>query len=80
MSIHNIPSCERKSKIYVYYASRPRAMVDTHLLELSLSRTYFHSSKGVRVIEVLPYMYCLNDSYCIALKITRIYLIAWYFV
>ena len=34
-------------------------MIITHKLELSLSRTYFHGSKGVRAIEVLLYT-CLN--------------------
>ena len=28
-------------------------MINTHQLELPLSRTYFHGSKGVRAIEVL---------------------------
>ena len=30
-------------------------MINTHLLEISLSRTYFYGSKGVQAIEVLPY-------------------------
>ena len=29
------------------------AMINTHYLELPLSRTYFRGSKGVRDIEVL---------------------------
>ena len=31
-------------------------MINTHLLELSLSRTTFHGPKGVRAIEVRLYM------------------------
>ena len=31
-------------------------MINTHNLELPLSRTYFHDSKGVRAIEVLLYL------------------------
>ena len=31
-------------------------MMNTHLLELPLSRTYFHGSKGVRAIEVSLYL------------------------
>ena len=31
-------------------------MVNTHKLELPLSRTYFHGSKGIRAIEVLLYV------------------------
>ena len=30
-------------------------MINTHLLELSLSRTNFYGPKGVRAIEVLLY-------------------------
>ena len=30
-------------------------MINTNELELPLSRTYFHGSKGVRAIEVLLY-------------------------
>ena len=30
-------------------------MINTHKLELPLSQTYFHGSKGVRAIEVLLY-------------------------
>ena len=31
-------------------------MINTHLLELPLSRTYFHGSKCVRAIEVVLYV------------------------
>ena len=31
-------------------------MINTHSLELLLSRTYFHGSIGVRAIEVLLYL------------------------
>ena len=31
-------------------------MINTHWLELSLSRTYFHGSKGAGAIEVLLYL------------------------
>ena len=37
------------------YASLPGAMINTHLLELPLSGTYFHGLKGVRAIEVRLY-------------------------
>ena len=30
-------------------------MSHTHLLQLPLSQTYFHGSKGVRAIEILLY-------------------------
>ena len=30
-------------------------MINTHYLELPLSRTYFHGPEGVRAIEVLLY-------------------------
>ena len=53
MRTHKIPSCERKSKRFPYYASWPGAVIHTHYLELALSRTYFHGSKDVRAIEVL---------------------------
>ena len=32
-------------------------MINTHWLELPLSRTYFHGSIGVRAIEVLLYIF-----------------------
>ena len=35
-------------------------MINTHLLELPLSRTYFSGSKGVRAIEVLLYKHLLG--------------------
>ena len=60
MGTHNIPSPERKSKRYPYSASWPGAMINTHKLELPLSRTYFHGSKGVRAIEVLQYLKSLK--------------------
>ena len=60
MSTHNIPSCERKSKIYPYDASETGDMINTHYLELPLIRTYFYVSKGVRAIEVL--LYIIMDS------------------
>ena len=37
-------------------------MINTHLLELSLSRTNFHGSKGVRAIEVLLYYINLDTN------------------
>ena len=46
MRTHNITSFYRKSKRYLYYASRPGE------LELLLSRTSFHSPKGFRAIGV----------------------------
>ena len=56
MRTHNIPSRKRKSKRYPYYSSWPGAMINIHQLELPLSRTNIHGSKGVRVIEVLLYI------------------------
>ena len=41
------------------FASRSGAMINLHWLELPINRTIFHSSKGVRAIEVLLYMYML---------------------
>ena len=35
-------------------------MINTHLIELSLSGTYFHGFKGVRPIEVLLYLILLS--------------------
>ena len=32
-------------------------MINYHKLEISLSRTYFHGSKGVQAIEVLLYLW-----------------------
>ena len=52
MRTHNIPSFLRKSKKYSYYATWPGAIINPHWLELPLSRTNFHGSKGVRAIEV----------------------------
>ena len=31
-------------------------MINTHLLELPVSRTYFHGPEGFRAIEVLLYL------------------------
>ena len=50
---HNIHSCYRKSKRYPNYASLLGAIINTHMLELSLSRTNFYGSKGVRATKVL---------------------------
>ena len=36
----------------IYLLSWPGAMINTHKLELPLSRTSFYGSKGVRAIEV----------------------------
>ena len=36
----------------VYSLESPGAMFNTYQLELPMSRTYFHCSKGVRAIEV----------------------------
>ena len=47
-----------KSKIYPYYVSWAGAIINTHKLEQSLSRTHFHGSKGVGAIEVL--LFCLH--------------------
>ena len=38
---------------YPYYAFRPGAMINIHLLELPQSRIYLHGSNGVQAIEVL---------------------------
>ena len=56
MRTHNIPSCWRKSKRYPYYASWPGSIINLQWLELPLSRTNFHSPKGVRAIEVRLYI------------------------
>ena len=48
-------------KKYPYFATFPGVMINTHKLELPLSRTYFSGPKGVRVIENLPYMYIISD-------------------
>ena len=56
MRTHNIPSCIRKLKSYPHYASRPGFLNSTHKLELPLSRTHFHGSKGVCAIEVSLYI------------------------
>ena len=42
-------------KKYPYYATWPGIIINTHWLKLPLSRTYFHGSKGVPAIEVIPY-------------------------
>ena len=38
-------------------------MINTHQLELSLSRTYVHGAKGVRAIEVLLYVRNVLDCF-----------------
>ena len=38
-------------------------MINTHWLELPLSRTYFYGSKGVRAIEVLLYVYLVTGIF-----------------
>ena len=40
-------------KKYPYHASWPGAMINSYKLELPLSRTHFHGSKGVGAIEAL---------------------------
>ena len=57
MRTHNIPSCQRKSNRYTYFASWLYTMINIYWLELPLSRTYFHGSRGVRAIEVLLYSF-----------------------
>ena len=42
----------KKIEKILYFASWPGALINTHFLEISLFRTYFHSPKGVRIIEV----------------------------
>ena len=37
-------------------------MMDTHLLELPLSRTYFHGPEGVQAIEVLLHIKALEEQ------------------
>ena len=56
-------------KIYRFYASWPGAMINIHYLELPLSRTSFHGSKGVRAIEVRLYLYILFTIFKIGGKI-----------
>ena len=55
MRTHNIPSYKRKSKRYPYYAPWPGSIINPQWLERPLSRTNFHSPKGVRAIEILLY-------------------------
>ena len=45
----------KKIEKYPYCASWPGAMINTHWLELPLSRTYLHGPEEVRAIEVLLY-------------------------
>ena len=52
---------KKKWKRYPYYASRPGSVIYPQWLELSLSRTNFHSPKGVRSIEIRLY---IDTSYC----------------
>ena len=59
------PSCYGKAKGYLYFAFGSGAMINTHQLELPLSRTYFHSPKGVRTIELRLYhglLACTEDN------------------
>ena len=44
------------------FASWPGAMIRTYWLEVPLSRTYFHDSKGVRAIEFLLYLVALINE------------------
>ena len=37
-------------------------MINTHKLELPLSRTNFHSPKGFRPIEVRQYLSCVRNN------------------
>ena len=37
----------KSKKRYPYHATWPGAIINTHWLELPLSRTYFHGSEGV---------------------------------
>ena len=53
----------RKSKIYPYNALRPGTMINTPLLELPLSRTYFHRSKGARHLKVLLLVLSLRHEF-----------------
>ena len=53
MRTHYLPLCYRKSKVYPSYAFRPGAISNTHLLDLPLSRTYFHRSRVVLAIELI---------------------------
>ena len=44
-----------ENKKHLWFVSCPGAVINTHKLKLSMSRTHFHRSKGVRAIEVLLY-------------------------
>ena len=46
----------KKIEKILCFAFGSGAMINTRKLELPLSRTYFHSSKGVRAIEVRLYL------------------------
>ena len=55
MSTLNIQSLCRRSIDFpelAIFASRPRAMINLHWLELPMNRTLFHGPKCVRAIEV----------------------------
>ena len=46
-------------------------MINTHYLELPLSRTYFYGPKGVRAIEVLLYITSGDKSCSLSYQISR---------
>ena len=46
-----LPHIEENER-YPYYSSLPGSIINPQWLELPLSRTNFHSPKGVRAIEV----------------------------
>ena len=43
---------KKKSKRHPYYTTLPGAIINPQWLKLLLSRTNFHSPKGVRAIEI----------------------------
>ena len=50
------------SKIYPYYAPWPGAMINTHYLELPLSRTNIHGSKGPgRIAQSVGHLTCKSE-------------------
>ena len=72
MRPHNILSCIRKSK-NLYFASCSGTMINTHWLELPLSRTYLHSPKSVRAIEVRLYILLYKKVFNISVfEISRV--------
>ena len=58
MKTQNIPSCEGKLKLYPCYDSGHGAMINTHLLEFALFRTYFMVP---RVFEPVKF-YCISNE------------------